>query len=258
MLCVTQFVSCSSCHLVQVCLVNCPRFPMYLSPSLCSLCLLGLLRYVCVSPAIHCVDLPCFWIILKTVTLIYFSVVVSDTVRDRRPDRQKKRKFNCVFPSVCFPCFVQCFCFSPMDTLAAKFTALAHKDLPILEYAVEFSQLAVLSAFDDAALNSLFWIWANYHCPVDFPDTTGLNWRDAIIRLESIRPRSRTQPDPEPSPPSPRCAEPKPEPTNDGEPATTEPSPNGLTKLKIAVEPEPQSMSDFPLSAVRLFSQMCP
>ncbi len=59
-------------------------------------------------------------------------------------------------------------------------------------------------------------------------NTTGLSWREAIIRcLESVYPRSRTQLDSEPSPPSPRSVEHKPEPTADREPppaATDEPS----------------------------------
>ncbi len=116
-----------------------------------------------------------------------------------------------------------------------------------MEYAVEFSQLAILMAFDDAALNSLFWIGANYHRPVDLSDTTGLSWREAIIRcLESVYPRSRTQPDPEPSPPSPRYAELKPEPTVDKEPetaATDKPLPHGTIEPRIATEPEPFLMS---------------
>ncbi|ROL45287.1 hypothetical protein DPX16_17898 [Anabarilius grahami] len=51
--------------------------------------------------------------------------------------------------------------------------------------------------FGDKTLKSLFWIWFNYHHPVDLPDTSGLNWRDAIIRcLESVYPgpeHSQTQ-----------------------------------------------------------------
>ncbi len=106
------------------------------------------------------------------------------------------------------------------------------KNLPLLEYAVEFSQLVVLTAFDNVTLNSLFWIGANYHRPVDLPDTTGLCWREAIIRcLESIYPRSRTQPDSEPHPPSPCCAEQEPEPAVTNEP-------NGTTELRNALEPE--------------------
>ncbi len=104
-------------------------------------------------------------------------------------------------PSVYFLVFI----------LAERFTSLAHKDLSLLEYAVEFSQLAVLTVFDDAALNSLFLIRANDYRPVDLPDTTGPSWRESIIWcLESIYLQSRTQPDPVPSPPSPYCAEHKP------------------------------------------------
>ncbi len=147
-------------------------------------------------------------------------VPFSNTVDnpDRTPDRQNN--LVACFPSVCFP----------MDPLASLFTS--RKNLPLLEYASEFSQLTVLTAFDGAALNSLFWFGANYHRPFDLPDTTGLSWREAIIRcLESVLPRSRAQPDTEPSPPSPRCA--KPEPADDGEPetaATNEPSPYEATE----------------------------
>ncbi len=229
-----------------MCLVNCPRYPMYLSPSLCSLCLLGLKRHVCVSKLFLVWITPSVWITLKTVTLL--NVSVSFPPAQCWQKTWPTKKFNCVFPSICFPCFVQCFCFSPMDHIYAKFTSLARKYLPLLEYAVEFSQLAVLTAVDAAALNSLFWIGVNYHRPVDLPDTIGLSWREAIIScLESVRPQSRTTPDPEPSPPSPRCAKPKPEPTAGGEPmtaATNEPSPTGATELRIAPEPEPHTTSD--------------
>ncbi len=138
----------------------------------------------------------------------------------------------------------------PMDPLTAKFISLACKDLPLLMYAVEISQLTVLTLFDDAALNSLFWIRANYYRPIDLPDTTGLSWREAIIRcLESVYLQSRTQPDPEPRPPSLRGAEHKPDPSADREPepepvATDEPSPRSATELRIAMEPEPHGSSD--------------
>ncbi|KAL0182313.1 hypothetical protein M9458_021688, partial [Cirrhinus mrigala] len=57
-----------------------------------------------------------------------------------------------------------------MDPLTAMFTSLAHKDLPLLEY-----------AFNDVRRRC-----DNYHHPVDLPDTTGLSWREAIIQcLES-------------------------------------------------------------------------
>ncbi|KAL0182354.1 hypothetical protein M9458_021729, partial [Cirrhinus mrigala] len=125
---------------------------------------------------------------------------------------------------------------SPMDSLAAKFTSFACKDLSLLEYAVEFSQLAVLTAFDDAALNSLFWIGVNYFLPINLPDTTGLSWKEAIIRcLESIYLQSGTHPDPAPSPSSPRYMECMPELTADGEPLL-----HGATKQRIATELELQ------------------
>ncbi|KAL0164047.1 hypothetical protein M9458_039800, partial [Cirrhinus mrigala] len=117
--------------------------------------------------------------------------------------------------------------------VAARFTTLAYKDLTLLKYAVEFSQLTVLMVL---AL------------PAVLPDTTGLNWREAIIRcLESIRPPSRTTPDPEASPPSPCCTEPKPKPTVDGEPMPASingPSPRRATELEIVPEPESLGASD--------------
>ncbi|KAL0154679.1 hypothetical protein M9458_048942, partial [Cirrhinus mrigala] len=63
----------------------------------------------------------------------------------------------------------------------------------------------MMSGQDDAAINSLFWIGANYKRPVDLPDTTGLSWRKGILRcLESVRPQSRTSPPavPESKPPA--------------------------------------------------------
>ncbi|KAI2657357.1 DNA-directed RNA polymerase II subunit RPB1 [Labeo rohita] len=52
-----------------------------------------------------------------------------------------------------------------------------------------------MSVLDDATINSLFWIGANYNCPVDLPDTTGLSRREGILWcLESVRPQSRTSP----------------------------------------------------------------
>ncbi|KAL0185592.1 hypothetical protein M9458_017262, partial [Cirrhinus mrigala] len=71
--------------------------------------------------------------------------------------------------------------------------------------------LATMSALHDATLSSLFWIGANYNHPVDLPDTTGLSWREMILRcLESVRPQSRTSPPavPESRPPAAPCSSP--------------------------------------------------
>ncbi len=79
--------------------------------------------------------------------------------------------------------------------VAACIFALSHRDLPFYEYAGEFCRLAVGTALDDAAINHLFWLGANYHRPVDLPDTTGLSWREGIFQcLGSVRPRARTSP----------------------------------------------------------------
>ncbi len=133
-----------------------------------------------------------------------------------------------------FPlCFCFCILFSfyclslfPHWSPRRNVHILARQDLPLLEYTVEFSQLDVLTAFNNAALNSLFWIGENYHRPIKLPDTTRLSWREAIIRcLESVYPWFRAQPDPESKP------------TDDGEP-------NGATVLRIATEPELQVSLD--------------
>ncbi|XP_016422425.1 phospholipase D3-like [Sinocyclocheilus rhinocerous] len=112
-----------------------------------------------------------------------------------------------------------------MDHYTSRLIAIARTNPDLFDFARDFSVFATTCSFDDGTLKSLFWIG------------------EAIIRcLGSINPRSGTQPDPEPSPPSPRCAEQEPEPTDDGEPepvATDEPSPDGATELRIALEPEP-------------------
>ncbi|KAL0150420.1 hypothetical protein M9458_054237, partial [Cirrhinus mrigala] len=100
----------------------------------------------------------------------------------------------------------------------------------------ELCSLAMATALDDATVNSLFWIGANYYHPVDLADTTGLNWREEILWCqESVRPQSRTSPPahPEPSQPTPRLAEP--------EPRATEPSPMGVTVLSIPTRCESRS-----------------
>lgn len=84
--------------------------------------------------------------------------------------------------------------------------------LPFLDYTLRFSQL------DGETLKSLFWIGANYYHPADLPDTTELNWREAIIRcLKSVYPWYRPKPDPEHSPPPLTTDIMMPDPPTDGE-----------------------------------------
>ncbi len=88
--------------------------------------------------------------------------------------------------------------------IAARFIALAHRDLPFLQYSREFCGLATVTALNDATILSLFWHGANSHRPVDLPDTKGLCWREGILRcLESFQPRARTSLPSSAAPPSP-------------------------------------------------------
>ncbi|KAI2649219.1 Filamentous hemagglutinin [Labeo rohita] len=78
--------------------------------------------------------------------------------------------------------------------------------------------------------------------------TTGLSWREAIIRCpESVYLQSETQPNPVPSLPSPCGAEHQPEPSDDREPEHTmidEPLLYGATEPRIVMEPELRVPSD--------------
>ncbi len=65
---------------------------------------------------------------------------------------------------------------------ASRFAAIARLNLPFYEYAGEFCKLAAAMAWDDVTLNHLFWLGANFHYPVDLPDTSGLSWREGIFR----------------------------------------------------------------------------
>ncbi len=58
---------------------------------------------------------------------------------------------------------------------ASHFTALAHQDLPFYVYSGEVCQIAAVTVWNDATLNKLFWLGANYYRPVDHPDPTGLS-----------------------------------------------------------------------------------
>ncbi len=109
------------------------------------------------------------------------TLLHSSSTRDRTLDlkNSKRRPFSL-------------FCFRFLYFPATKFAALAHQDLPFVEYTREFCGLANFATLDDATLNSLFWIGVNCHRPVDLPDTTGLSWREGILRCAS-------GPDPEPA-----------------------------------------------------------
>ncbi len=74
---------------------------------------------------------------------------------------------------------------------AASFAALARLGLPFFEYARDFCGLAAATALEDATLNLLFWLGANYHRPVDLPDTIGLSWREGVFQcLGNVRSES--------------------------------------------------------------------
>ncbi len=156
--------------------------------------------YVCLLPAL-CSPLVC---LLKTVIPANPTSPCSLPPRSSTvTEYQTTKEFNCVFSLRLISIFWYSvfFCF-PMDPLATLFTSFARKDLPLWSMWLSSASSLFLTAFDDAALSSLFWIGTNYHCPCQPPRHTGLSWREAIIRcLESVYPRSRAQPDPEPSPP---------------------------------------------------------
>ncbi len=73
--------------------------------------------------------------------------------------------------------------------------ALIRRNLTLVEYTGEFCGLAASKELHDAAILHLFRLGANYHCPMDLPDTTGLCWREGIYRcLGSYRSRVETSP----------------------------------------------------------------
>ncbi|ROI15644.1 hypothetical protein DPX16_20182 [Anabarilius grahami] len=89
-----------------------------------------------------------------------------------------------------------------------------------------------LSELEDEELRKMYWIGASYYGPSELPDTTGLNWKEAMLKcVEFKRPRSRTLPNPVPNQ--------RPTADGDDDPAvTSEPAPGGATELDIIPEPE--------------------
>ncbi len=144
------------------------------------------------------------WCFIKALLKIFLRVssllaLPSESLTEQPTENQKKRRF--LLTRFCFPGFEKffvffCFFLAPAAMeIAARFIALAHRDLPFLEYSREFCRLAAATTLDDATILSLFWHGANSHRPVDLPDTTGLKWREGILRcLESVRPRARPAP----------------------------------------------------------------
>ncbi len=85
----------------------------------------------------------------------------------------------------------------PKQTMefAAGVLALIRRDLTFVEFAGEFCGLASVTELHDAAILHLFRLGANYQRSMDFPDTTGLCWREGIYRcLGSYRSRVETNP----------------------------------------------------------------
>ncbi len=170
--------------------------------------------YVCV-PA--CSKLCFIWMNKDYIfgNLLRFRISSLQHSRHTWQNTGTNRKWEAPFPPCLFSAFWKFFCFpclflpAAMEMAAARFLALARKDLPFYKYAGEFYGLAAATAWDDATLNSLFWLGTNYHRPVDLPDTTGLSWKEGVFRcLGSVRARARTSPPssppavPQSSPPS--------------------------------------------------------
>ncbi|ROL23550.1 hypothetical protein DPX16_18818 [Anabarilius grahami] len=114
----------------------------------------------------------------------------------------------------------------------AKFIDVARESYDVWFFTSQFCHLAIHSQLEDEDLKKLFWIGANYHGPRNLPDTTGLNWKEALQKcLEFKRPRSGTPPNPVPNQ--------RPTADGDDDPAvTSEPAPGGATESDITPEPE--------------------
>lgn len=80
---------------------------------------------------------------------------------------------------------------SPYTDERSKFINMAQKSHNILEYTRELLWLAIASSLDNETLKTLFQIRVTFNNHIDLPDTTGLNWRENVIRcLESVVPNS--------------------------------------------------------------------
>ncbi len=167
-------------------------FPSVYKPSvssvLCSALYMSLLS--------SCVCIPSFVWIKVHVEVYSSSLRASQGNRDRTLNPQ--RVSGTPSPPL-YSRFLKVFLFPPFSSrgmeTAARIIALARRDLPFVEFSREFCGLVAATAFDDTTILSLFWHGANFHRPVDLPDTTGLSWREGILRcLESVLPQARTSP----------------------------------------------------------------
>ncbi len=177
-------------------------------------CLVSSVYLDCVLPHVSCPLLnimylsPCvpvlhsqMFVELKGLFLKYLLVSSFHTPEkcDRTVDRKKQKVSSAFFPHVLFSVFEMFFCcscfFSVAMEVATHFIALDCQDLPFIEYSCEFCRLAAATALDKATILSLFWHGANSHRPVDLPNTTGLRWREGILRcLENALPQARISP----------------------------------------------------------------
>ncbi len=77
----------------------------------------------------------------------------------------------------------------------AQFILMAHTTKEPLDFARAFVRLALTSSLEGDVLKTLFRLGISYHQSIELPDTSNLNWKEAIIRcLESLRSRAETPP----------------------------------------------------------------
>ncbi len=72
---------------------------------------------------------------------------------------------------------------------------MTHATKEPLDFAQAFVRLALTSSLEGDVFKTLFRLGISYHQRIELPDTSNLNWREAIIRcLESLRSRAGTPP----------------------------------------------------------------
>ncbi len=110
------------------------------------------------------------------MSISFVSYKVAE--RDRIPDQTETEQY--LFPVFVF-CFLKYFVFlvfsCGMENLSSSLIMLRNSTgSPHVRH---------------WTYNTLFWLGANYHRPVDLPDTTRLSWREGVFRyLGSVRART--------------------------------------------------------------------